>query len=207
MQAAMVCDGAGDLLQPLRASGVTFDLIYENLPNLPLADAAEVEVDKTSAAFLVPRSEPMPPVMRDSLLALHYLALVQAHDFLKPGGAVLSTIGARLPLSVLTEMAEEAGHTPSFLGYWWKAQADADDVIGSYAQWKRQGLGPFHFYPIEILEAAFARLDLEEAGHNALSIEDSLRPHQLDAAAAWSLHCKGRRIGHTVAALLSEPKR
>lgn len=85
--------GAGDLLQPLRASGVTFDLIYENLPNLPLADAAEVEVDKTSAAFLAPRSEPLPQTVRDSLLALHYLALVQAHDFLKPGGAVLSTIG------------------------------------------------------------------------------------------------------------------
>jgi hypothetical protein len=198
--------GAGDLLEPLRASGVTFDLIYENLPNLPLADAAEVEVDKTSAAFLAPRSEPMPESVRDSLLALHYLALVQSHDFLKPGGAMLSTIGARLPLSVLTEMAEAAGHTPSFLGYWWKAQADAADVIGSYAQWQRQGLGPFHFYPIEILEAAFARLDLEEAGRNALSIEDSLRSYQLDATAAWRLHGRGRRIGHTVAALLSEPK-
>jgi SAM-dependent methyltransferase len=199
--------GAGDLLEPLRASGVAFDLIYENLPNLPLADAAKVEVDKTSAAFLAPRSEPMPQVVRDSLLALHYVALVQAHDFLKPGGAVLSTIGARLPLAVLTEMAEAAGHKPSFLGYWWKAQADADDVIGSYAQWQRQGMGPFHFYPIKILEAAFARLDLEEAGRNALSIEASLRSYQLDAASAWSLHGKGRRIGHTVAALLSEPKR
>ena len=198
--------GAGDLLQSLRASGVRFDLIYENLPNLPLVDAAKVDVDTTSAAFLAPRSEPMPQVARDSLLALHYVALVQAHDFLRPGGAVLSTIGARLPLAVLTEMAEAAGHTPSFLGYWWKAQADADDVIASYAQWQRQGLGPFHFYPIEILEAAFARLDLDEAGRNALAIEDSLRSYQLDAAAAWRLHGQGRRIGHTVAALLSEPK-
>jgi SAM-dependent methyltransferase len=199
--------GAGDLLQPFRASGVRFDLIYENLPNLPLAHVAKVELDKTSAAFLAPRSEPMPQAVRDSLLALHYLALVQAHEFLKPGGAVLSTIGARVPLAVLAEMAEAAGCTPRFLGYWWKAQADAEDVIGSYAQWQRQGLGPFHFYPIEILEAAFARLDLEQAGHKALSIEESLRSHQLDAVAAWRLHRQGRRIGHTVAALLSEPKR
>jgi methylase of polypeptide subunit release factors len=199
--------GAGDLLAPLGASGAQFDLIYENLPNLPLADAAEVEVDRTSGAFLAPRSEPLPQAVRDWLLALHYLALVQAHDFLKPGGAVLSTIGARLPLSVLTDMAEAAGHDASFLSYWWKAQADADEVIASYAQWQRQGLGPFRFYPLEALETAFAGLDLEQAGRRALELEDSLHPHQLDAEAAWALHRQGRRIGHTVAVLLSEPKR
>lgn len=198
--------GAGDLLAPLRASGVTFDLIYENLPNLPLADAAEVEVDKTSAAFLAPRGETTPHAVRDGLLTLHYLALVQAHDFLKPGGAVLSTIGARLPLRVLTEMAEAAGHAPSVLAFWWKAQADADEVIASYAQWQKQGVS-FHFYPVEVLEAAFAGLDLEQAGRDALSIERDLRSYQLDAAQAWRLHRNGRRIGHTVAALLSEPKR
>jgi SAM-dependent methyltransferase len=199
--------GAGDLLAPLRASGARFDLIYENLPNLPLADAAKVEVDKTSAAFLAPRDEPLPQGVRDWLLALHYLALVQAHDFLKPGGAVLSTIGARLPLSVLTDMAQAAGHDASFLSYWWKGQADADDVIASYAQWQREGLGPFHFYPLETLEAAFVGLDLEQAGRQALELEESLFPHRLDAEAAWALHRRGGRIGHTVAVLLSEPKR
>jgi hypothetical protein len=199
--------GAGDLLAPLRASGATFDLIYENLPNLPLANAAKVEVDKTSAAFLAPRDEPLPQAVRDWLLALHYLALVQAHDFLKPGGAVLSTIGARLPLSVLTDMAQAAGHDARFLSYWWKGQADADEVIASYAQWQREGLGPFHFYPLETLEAAFSGLDLEQAGRRALELEDSLHPHRLDAETAWALHRRGGRIGHTVAALLSEPKR
>jgi SAM-dependent methyltransferase len=199
--------GAGDLLAPLRASGARFDLIYENLPNLPLADAAEVEVDRTSGAFLAPRGEPLPRAVRDWLLALHYLALVQAHDFLKPGGAVLSTIGARLPLSVLTDMAQAAGHDARFLSYWWKGQADADEVIASYAQWQREGLGPFHFYPLETLEAAFSGLDLEQAGRRALELEDSLHPHRLDAETAWALHRRGGRIGHTVAALLSEPKR
>jgi SAM-dependent methyltransferase len=198
--------GAGDLLAPLRASGAKFDLIYENLPNLPLANAAEVEVDRTSGAFLAPRGEPMPRAVCDWLLALHYLALVQAHDYLKPGGAVLSTIGARLPLSALSDMAQAAGHDASFLSYWWKAQADADEVIASYAQWQGQGLGPFHFYPVETLEAAFAGLGLEQAGRDALALEQALRPHRLDAQAAWDLHRQGRRIGHTVAVLVSEPK-
>lgn len=197
--------GAGDLLQPLAGQGVRFDLIYENLPNLPLADAAEVEVERTSAAFLAPRSEPVPEAVKDWLLVLHYLALVQAKDFLNPGGAVISTIGARLPLSVLADMATAAGYRPSFLTYWWKVQADPDDVIGSYAQWQRQGLGPFHFYPAETLEAAFAGLTLEQAGRDAFAIERDLRGKSLDAVAAWEAHQRGERIGHTVAVLHSEP--
>jgi SAM-dependent methyltransferase len=199
--------GAGDLLQPFRASGVRFDLIYENLPNLPLAEGAQVEVDSTSATFLTPRSEPIPQAARDALLALHFVALVQAHDFLKPGGAVLSTIGARVPLSVFTEMAEAAGHAARFLGYWWKAQVEPEEIIGSYQDWQSQGLGPFHFYEAEVLEAAFAPLELEQAGRDALLIEQALRPHQLGPAAALALHRQGRRIGHTVAVLLSEPNR
>lgn len=198
--------GAGDLLTPLAGQGVTFDLIYENLPNLPLADAAQVEVERTSAAFLAPRAEPVPQAVKDWLLVLHYLALVQARDFLKPGGAVLSTIGGRLPLRVVTEMADAAGYRPSFLTYWWKVQADADDVIGSYAQWHRQGLGPFHFYPADVLEATFAGLDLEQAGRDAYAIERELAPRRLDAVSAWDAHRRGERIGHTVAVLLSEPK-
>ncbi|MBB4199754.1 SAM-dependent methyltransferase [Rhodoblastus sphagnicola] len=199
--------GAGDLLQPLRGSGVKFDLIYENLPNLPLADGAKVEADSTSATFLAPRDESVPQAARDALLALHYVALVQAHEFLRPGGAVLSTIGARVPLSALTDMAEAAGYVARFLGYWWKAQVDPEAIVGSYAQWRRQGLGPFHFYEVDVLEAAFAGLELEQAGRDALSIEQALRPHQLDAEAALAGLRQGRRIGHTVAALLSEPNR
>jgi hypothetical protein len=70
------------------------------------------------------------------------------------------------------------------------------------------GPGPWALplYPVETLEAAFAGLDQEQAGRDALALEQALRPHRLDAQAAWDLHRQGRRIGHTVAVLLSEPK-
>ncbi|HEY0329641.1 MAG TPA: hypothetical protein VGC77_11135 [Rhodopseudomonas sp.] len=197
--------GAGDLLSPLRERGLRFDVVYENLPNLPLAEAGHIEVGRTSAAFIPPRGEAVPDFVKEWLLVLHYLALVEARDLLNPGGTVVSVIGARLPLEILSRMAVAAGYTPAFLTYSWKVQADPVDVIGSYAQWQRGGLGPFYFYPAARLAEAFAVLDPQDAGRNALSIEASLKPARLDAVEAWDAFQRGERIGHTVAVLQSGP--
>jgi methylase of polypeptide subunit release factors len=197
---------AGDLLQPLRGSGVRFDVIYENLPNLPLADAGRLQVDRTSAAFVPPRTEAVPEFVADWLLVLHYLALKQARDFLAPGGTVLSTLGTRLPLGIIADMTQAAGYKPSFLTYGWKLQADAADVIAGYAHWQRSGFGPFHFYPADRLEAAFVGLDPGEAGAYAYAIERSLAPARLDAVAALEAWQAGTRIGHTFVVLKSDPR-
>lgn len=197
--------GAGDLLTPLRGHAPRFDIVYENLPNLPLAEAERIEVGRTSAAFIPPRTEAVPDFVKDWLLVLHFLALIQARQFLDPGGAVVSVIGARLPLEILARMAQAAGYAPSFLTYSWKVQADAADVISSYAEWQRGGLGPFHFYPAAPLAEAFATLDPAEAGRNAYAIEETLRPERLDAAEAWDAFRRGERVGHTVAVLASSP--
>lgn len=195
--------GAGDLLIPLASAGVKFDVIYENLPNLPVDDSRKIEADKTSAAFLAPRSEEIPAFITDWLLTMHYLALVQARDALTPDGVVLSTVGARVPLDILAQMSRAAGLVPRVLTYGWKVQADADDVISTYANWERQGLGPFRFYAADALEAAFADLDPGEAGANAATIEASLAGEQLGAVAAWEAHRNGLRIGHTYVVLQS----
>ncbi|HLO76208.1 MAG TPA: hypothetical protein VK196_07115 [Magnetospirillum sp.] len=196
--------GAGDLLEPLRHSGVRFDIIYENLPNLPLADDARLEHSQTSSGFVPPRPEPVPKLFQDNLLALHTVALKQARDYLAPGGAVLSTLGGRVPLSVITAMATHAGLTPDIFTYTWKAQVDADAMLTSYAAWQQRGLGPFHFYLVEDLRRAFDKIDPVEAGQRAEDIEHLLAPKRLDAVAALAAHRTGARIGHTVAVLKSE---
>lgn len=202
--AVRVHAGAGDLLHPLRGRGVTFDVIYENLPNLPLADDARLDDSQTSSGFVPPRAEAVPQEFRDSLLALHSVALAQAREFLAPGGVVLSTLGGRVPLSVIAAMARHAGLVPSIFTYTWKVQVDPDAMIGAYAAWQGRGLGPFHFYRVSDLRAIFAGLDLVEAGQHAAEIEQALAPKRLDAAAALAAHRAGVRIGHTVAVLKSE---
>jgi len=200
-RAVAIQAGAGDLLRPLQPSGATFDLILENLPNLPLAEGQDLTKERTSAAFVPERVEAVPPFIRDWLLVLHYLALVQAQDMLTEGGAVVATLGARLPLAIITRMAEAAGYQPTILTYSWKVQGVAEEVIGAYAEWERKGYGPFTFYPAAVLEAAFAGLDPALAGERAEAIEHGLAPHRLDSVAAWEALARGERIGHTVAVL------
>jgi len=193
--------GAGDLLRPLQPLGVKYDLILENLPNLPLAEGQDLASERTSASFVPERTEAVPPFVRDWLLVLHYLALVQAREMLTEGGAVVATLGARLPLAIVRRMAEAAGYQPTILTYGWKVQGVADEVIGAYAALEGKGYGPFSFYPVAVLEDAFADLDPDVAGERAETIERDLAPHRLNSVAAWEALARGERVGHTVAVL------
>jgi SAM-dependent methyltransferase len=192
---------AGDLAEPWRGAGVAFDLIYENLPNLPVADPAALAVGRTSAAFFPPRPELTPPPVARWLLTLHYLALAQCRELLAPGGAFVAAIGARMPLGALSDMAEAAGYDFRPLTYGWKAQTDPLALLPVYAGLQERGFGPFHFYPGARLEEAFAGRDLSESGRSAAAIERSLDADRLDAVAAWAACQRGTRIGHAVVVL------
>jgi methylase of polypeptide subunit release factors len=198
--------GYGDLLEPLRPFNTRYDLIYENLPNVPLRDAGEIAAERKSSAYLTPRKEKLPELVTNQMLDLHYLALWQAKDFLLPGGAVLSILGGRVPLHVFLSLGTLAGYFPSFLTYTWKVQADPKEMIRDHAQKQREGFGPFYFYCAEILERTFASVDIAASGRNALEIERSLLPERFDAISAYEALEKGERIGHTVAVLKSELK-
>jgi len=196
--------GFGDLLSPLRRFRPSYDLIYENLPNLPLRNAKKIAEDRTSSTRLAPRKERIPKLIKRQLLDLHYLALLQAKDFLAPRGAVLSTLGGRVPLDVFLSLARLAGYAPSFLTYTWKVQADPQEVISNHAHKQKQGYGPFHFYRADVLREAFATVDVETSGKNALAIERDLASERLDAVHAYDALQKGLTIGHTVAVLKSD---
>lgn len=195
--------GTGDLLEPLRGFGTRYDVIYENLPNVRAGSADEVAAERTSSTHLPPRAEHVPPEVERHMLDLHFLALRQARDFLAPGGAVVSMLGARVPLEAFLRMGEAAGLSSSILTYTWKVQAEGESVIRDLADRQRRGLGPFHFYRAEALRRRFASVDLDTSGALALEIERSLGPERLDAERAWEAFQAGESIGHTAVALRS----
>jgi hypothetical protein len=195
----------GDLLVPLVGSPLRFDIVYENLPNTPLAKPARLADGDTAAGYLGPRTEAMPAFVRQRLLVLHYLALQQVRPMLNPGGAALSTIGARIPLASFFDLAASAGYAARLLTYGWKKQADPEEYIPGYVAMEREGLGPFHFYRAADVRAAFADMDPEQAGRDARAIEADLAAKRLTAGEALALHRSGTEIAHTFVALLSEP--
>jgi hypothetical protein len=196
--------GHGDLLAPLRPFNARYDLIYENLPNVPLTGDGDIHAGRRSSTHLATRTEVLPELIRNQMVDLHYLALVQAKDFLLPGGAVLSTLGGRVPLDVLLALGRLAGFNSSFLIYTWKVQADPEEVIRDHARKQKEGFGPFYFYRAATLQRVFASVDEATSGTNAIEIERSLLPERLDAAGAFEILQRGERIGHTVAVLRSE---
>ncbi|PWJ63467.1 Ribosomal protein L11 methyltransferase (PrmA) [Fibrobacter sp. UWB15] len=198
--------GAGDLLQPLENGKRRYDVIYENLPNVPLTDNTKIEDKRNSGHYLEKRVEVIPEFVHEQMLDLHYLALKQARDYLADKGAVYSTLGGRVPLSALIKLGELAGLSSEIFTYSWKVQAEPEDVISGYAAQEKAGLGPFRFYRASDLQKAFADISVKESGKNAFEIEKSLESSKLTAKEAYEAFLKGEVIGHTVAVLKSSVK-
>ena len=198
--------GDGDLLQPLQNGKRNYDVIYENLPNVPLASNTKIEDKRNSGHYLEKRIELIPEFVHEQMLDLHYLALKQARDYLAQNGAVYSTLGGRVPLSAFIKLGELAGLHSEIFTYSWKIQAEPEDVISGYAAQEKAGLGPFRFYRADDLQKAFANVSVKDSGSRAFEIEESLDSVKLSATAAYEAFKKGEVIGHTVAVLKSSLK-
>ncbi|MET9361672.1 class I SAM-dependent methyltransferase [Streptomyces sp. NPDC006632] len=200
-QDVQLVGSSGDLLAPLVGKVSEVDVIYENLPNIPMAGNGDLAEGQTSSTFIAQRNEEIPGFAEKNLVTLHYLALQQAHPLLRVGGRVLSSIGARVPLSEILALSGAAGYNGSILTYTWKVQSEPHDVVGGYAQWEREGLGPFHFYPVDVLESAFSDVTPAAAGAQAVQLERDLSAYEISAVDALARVQKGERVGHTVAVL------
>ena len=181
-------------------------MIYENLPNVPLASNTKIEDKRNSGHYLEKREEAIPEFVHEQMLDLHYLALKQARDYLAENGAVYSTLGGRVPLNSFIKLGELAGLRSEIFTYSWKVQAEPEDVISGYAAQEKAGLGPFRFYRAEDLQKAFANISVKDSGKRAFEIEKALDSVKLTATAAYEAFKKGEVIGHTVAVLKSSLK-
>ncbi|RAL00771.1 uncharacterized protein BO80DRAFT_475284 [Aspergillus ibericus CBS 121593] len=197
---------SGECLVPLRGQA-PFGLIYENLPNIPLPDDANLLDGQTSSTYFESGdiSSVCPLFVSAALLDLHYICLLQARTFnlLSKTGVLLSSMGGRVPLDTMLRLASAAGFTGRILSMSWKVQSEPDEVIGGYAKAQERGLGPFYFYRTSILEQVFGDLTPAGAGLRAMQIENELLPDRLDAVTALRAHRQGIEIGHPVVVMAS----
>ncbi|KAJ1329821.1 hypothetical protein MN608_06557 [Microdochium nivale] len=187
----------------------------ENLPNIPLSSATAssssgdilLRQGQTSSTLVGDRSaDGVPAHVSAAMLDLHYVCLRQARlkQLVNPrGGAILSSMGGRVPIRSMMDMARAAGYTARVVSLAWKVQSEPKTVIGEYAESQKSGLGTYFFYPTPALEAVFGDISPAAAALHSDWIEQQLRPHRVDAVTALSQHCAGVEIGHTVVVIAS----
>jgi len=177
----------GDLGEPFLARHVPCDVLYENLPNIPLPAGRDLFRSHHSAHFVQDTGEAVPPHGAEDLLGLHWCLLRQAVLLLTTTGHLLCAIGCRRPLAALLALPHAAGCNSPLLLYTWKIQAEALEVVQGYAAHQRRGGRPFHFYHVAALERAFGPQPLVTSTAQALALERALLSEAVDAEAALHL--------------------
>lgn len=118
--------------------------LHRNLPNIPLPADFDLTTGQTSSTYIGDRrADQIPEHVSAALLDLHYVCLRQADAFrlLSPNGAVLSSMGGRVPLQSMLDMASAAGYTGRVVSLSWKVQSEPESVIGDYANEQLGGRG------------------------------------------------------------------
>lgn len=189
----------GNLAEPLKGLGISFDLIYENLPNIPLPETTELRRGINSASYFEQEAGFSSSLIQKQLLELHAKACLQVKPLLSTSGEILCSIGARIPLANMIIMAEQLGYQARIINYHWKVQSEAFDVVSGYAEEEKKGNGPFNFYPLEVAEKAFAKLTTAQAIEQAAMIENNLHPYAMNAQTSLGFVQDGCALAHTVA--------
>ena len=196
----------GSLGTPLLDGQKTVDVLYENLPNIPLPNGFDLFSSHHSSHFVRASGGDIPTAVTRDLLELHFLFLCQALPLLNAGGRVLCAIGCRRPLASLLALPQQVGFDTQLLLYTWKIQADAQEMVQGYAAHQQHGGGPFHFYRVETLERVFGSCSLVTTADQALGLEQVLHAEAVDATEALQLLEADVLLGHTVAVIEASPR-
>jgi hypothetical protein len=195
-----------DVCEELLARGLQVEILYENLPNLPTGEL-DVSDGVMSASFFRRRVE----LGRASFysrfrLAMHLRFLEQARSCITEAGAVICSIGGRVPFDLVRSMFRECGFTPQVLNFEMVRQFEADGVLPGYAQVEATEGVEFRYYPFD--EARRALRDMRTEG--LVSIDDAVADPRLQriclsATEARTWHDTGRSIAHMGVVWLGSP--
>ena len=165
---------AGDLLSCVSPDR-RFDLVYENLPNIPATPDVDLELGVNTGRFFG-EGAVAPEPFGSYLLALHFVCLRQAWPHVRPGGGVLTAIGGRMPDDVIFGLHRACGYESELLAFDVKLQGEPGLVLPGYSRAEEEGAPEFTFYAAEAVEAvARRRRDGLDGAELAAAVADELR--------------------------------
>ncbi len=188
---------AGDLCCPLYPLNRRFDLIYANLPNLPVAAKKAGVIDHNTCYD--ERNETPDPQLGAYLLGFQHMFLRSAIPVLAPKGSALLMIGGRFPYDMFGRLADLSGYDFEELLCCLRLETDLATTIDHYASY--EGEIEFDYY---LYDEATSALDGKGELHGE-ALKAALAPYRLSARDASRAGAKGKRIGHTLHMIRATP--
>lgn len=193
----------GSLCEPLKRSGMKFDLIHGNVPNLICEDNKDISSGNDKGTFVKSGilKEQIPEEYIKWGLGTQYEYLKGAYQVLNPCGSAVAMIGGRFPLHLTQKLFSDCNLKlePEFsVGFKWQTQPEPDLIAYSELE-KKFGI-KFEFFlydtAIKILkEKGFSNPTPYMTGQE---MKDLFAYAQVSATDALALHRKGIKCGHTV---------
>ncbi|WP_219912683.1 hypothetical protein, partial [Bombilactobacillus bombi] len=177
-----------------------FDLIYENLPNIPISLIdQELDQDINSSSYIADASINN-NYFSKYLLDLHYRFLKQCKTYMNISSSAICNIGVRFPLRVYEKLFEQFSYKHEVLVAGLKIQTEARDVIKGYLNAERQfNEQQFYYYSVEempkdLLNQRLIKPDKTEL----LNFLSKVKHFQIDMHDAYSAVLNNRNVAHLV---------
>jgi methylase of polypeptide subunit release factors len=198
---------AGSLMAPVPARR-RFDLVYENLPNLPAPAELELRRGAIGGRFFDDTGLDVPETFAVHRLALHHRLLRDARPHVRAGGGVLTALGGRVPRSVVLELHRSCGYEPEVVAFDVKIQVEPELVVPPYARAEEAHDVRFIFYAADAIGlVARARAAGLEGDDLAGAVDRDLDRLALSAGEADELVRRGTPVAHSVLMVIGRPLR
>jgi len=179
----------GNICYPLHNQSARYDIIYANLPNLPVA-SKNIPID--TGTFYYTNDGDRDSTLDNYLLAMQYDLLRSARPVLNEQGSALIMVGGRFPYEIFDHLKTKTGYVFEELLCCLKLQTQAHSTISGYMDHEGKVEFDFYLYDDAIREAA------REPELRGAELKSLLKPYRVSARGAFAALKKGVRIGHTL---------
>jgi hypothetical protein len=193
----------GSLCQPLKETDPKFDLVHGNVPNLICNNKKDLSSGSNKGTFVKESilNEAIPEDYLKWGLGTQYLYLKQASEILNKGGSVVTILGGRFPLEILSKLLNDCNLTlmPEFsTGFKWQTQPRPD--YKGYAELEKKYGISFDFYLFDEAKKIMADKKIQNPTpyYNGKNLKNLFSDIRVSANQALELNKKGIKCGHTV---------
>ncbi len=196
---------AWSLCEPLKKLGRTYDIIYENLPNIPSTEDISTWYI-TSSKFTKGSMQLQTDILditpiKKYLLESHFASLREAKEMLSDGWSLILSIGWRMSYEIIEEMITKSGYGFEELVSWMKLQTEPREILPGYAEAEKEYQIEFDFYRLDDLQAGLQNHgEFPYLTSEGKTLKKDIQTYRISATQANALYQADNtiKIGHIV---------